>query len=423
MVYDCGRTEDVYGSRFRRILMPVLMVVFYLVPMFLLNWQVTLCLLGVCIATFVVNAIFIRPMSTVSRKMSGTHTSLTERLTNILSGMEQIKIFNLNRVMVDSYVEENQHFKKEQSKMNVLSAFLESINRGFDLISSLVFIAVGIFFVSIHITTVQDLAAIYVLYGTMSWNFMQIGIYIPSMASCLVNAQKVFIFLDSKEESEYYEHIGKPSGDGYIEMEHVYFSYDGEHDVLSDFNLHIDEGETVALKGESGKGKSTIAKILLGFYPANQGNIAIAGQPFSEMTLSEVRGKIGYVPQEPYLYDVSIAENIGYGKPGASMDEIVEAAKAANAHDFIMRQDQGYDTIAGERGNHLSGGEKQRIAIARAILKNAPILILDEATSALDNESERLVNEALENLMKNRTTIMIAHRLSTLERADRIVEI
>jgi ATP-binding cassette subfamily B protein len=131
----------------------------------------------------------------------------------------------------------------------------------------------------------------------------------------------------------------------------------------------------------------------------------------------------GYVPQEPYLYNVSIEENIRYGRPEATSEEVIMAAKAANAHDFIMRQEHGYDTIAGERGNKLSGGEKQRIAIARAILKNAPILILDEATSALDNESERLVSEALDRLMQGRTTIMIAHRLSTLQMADVVVEI
>ena len=423
LMYDCGRTEDVYGSRFRRILMPCLMVLFYLVPMFYLSWQVTACLVGVSIITFIINGLFINPMKKVSKELSDSHMSHTERLTNILSGIELVKIFNLDKKLVDQYVEDNERFKKGQKKMNMLSAGLESLNECFNLLSSLVFIAISIFFVSLGITTLDKLAAIYLMYGSMSWNFLQIGIYIPSMANCLINGQKVLDFIDSKEEPERYAKVGKAAGDGFIEMEHVDFSYEEGLPVLKDFNLHIEKGSIVALKGESGKGKSTIAKIMLGFYPIQKGNITIDGKAFSEMPLSVIRNMIGYVPQEPYLYDVSIAENIGYGKPGATSEEIYEAAKAANAHDFIIKQEKGYETKAGERGNRLSGGEKQRIAIARAILKNAPILILDEATSALDNESERLVNEALERLMAGRTIIMIAHRQSTLKRADVIVEI
>ena len=423
LMYDCGRTEDVYGSRFRRILMPCLMVIFYLVPMFSLSWQVTSCLLSVSVVTLIVNGLFLKPMKKVSKELSDSHTSLTERLSNILSGMDLVKIFSLDKKLVDQYVEDNDRFKIGQKKMNLLSAGLESLNECFNLLSSLVFIALSIFFVSLGITTIDKLAAIYLMYGSMSWNFLQIGIYIPSMANSLTNGQKVFDFLDSKEEPVNYTNVGKSVGNGFIEMEDVDFSYEEGTPVLKGFNLHIEKGSTVALKGESGKGKSTVAKILLGFYPIQKGNISIDGRPFSEMSLSEIRSMIGYVPQEPYLYDVSIAENIGYGKPGATMEEIYEAAKAANAHDFIINQEKGYETKAGERGNKLSGGEKQRIAIARAILKNAPILILDEATSALDNESERLVNEALERLMIGRTIIMIAHRESTLKRADVILEI
>lgn len=423
LMFDGSRTEDVYGSRFRRILMPFLIVFFFLIEMFLLSWQLTSCLLLTCIATFIVNALFINPMKKVSGQLSNTHTSLTEKLTNLLSGMELIKIFGLEDKMVKAYEDDNATFFEKQKKLTKLSSGLEALNQFFDLFSSLVFIAIGVFFVSKGITTIGKLSAIYVMYGAMSWNFLQIGIYIPSMASCLINASRVFEFLDLPEEPERYSNVEEPSKDGYIVMEHVKFSYDGKNRVLDDLNINIAKGKTVALKGESGKGKSTIAKILLGFYPVESGAISIGGKPYAKMTLEEIRDMIGYVPQEPYLYNVSIAENIRYGKPDATMDEIIAAAKAANADDFIQRQEKGYETIAGERGNRLSGGEKQRIAIARAILKNAPILILDEATSALDNESERLVSEALERLMQNRTTIMIAHRPSTLDRADQIIEI
>lgn len=422
ILYDSERAQGIYGSRFRRILMPCLMVVFYLIPMFAISWQVTGCLVGVSAVTFIINAVFVRPMKKVSRELSDNNSSLTKRLSDILSGMELIKIFGLDKNMVKCFKTDNKNFADTQRKMNRFSASLDGLNELFDLVGTLVFIALGVFFVSIGMTSVDKLAAIYVMYGSMSWNFLQIGIYIPSMASYLTNAQRVFDFLELPEEKIYYKHIKSPKKQAYIAMEQVNFSYDEGNTVLENFSLYIDKGSTVALKGSSGKGKSTVAKLLLGLYPADSGRISIDGKSFSNLTLSQIREMIGYVPQEPYLYNMSIADNIRLGKPGADMKEIIEAAKAANAHEFIQNQDNGYDTIAGERGNNLSGGERQRIAIARAILKNAPILILDEATSALDNESERLVNEALENLMKDKTTIMIAHRPSTLERADRIVE-
>lgn len=425
VIYDCERACGIYGSRFRRVLMPFLMMIFYLVAMLLLSWQVTFCLFGASLALFVINALFIEPMQRVSRKMSNTNVSITERISNILNGMEQIKIFSLKNQMVNRYVEENEKYRKEQNKMNLMSAKLDGLNQLFELLGSLVFIALGLVFVSRGITTVQNLAAVYLLYGSMSWNLLQVGLYIPSMASYLANAKRVLAFLDIEEEPERYESDSKLhfSGDAEISICDVTFSYDGMQNVLEHFHLDIPKGKCVALKAESGKGKSTIAKLILGLYPVNSGKIFIQGKAYEEYSLDEVRQLIGYVPQEPYLYDVSIAENIRYGKFDASREEIIRAAKLANAHDFIIGLEKGYETRAGERGNLLSGGQRQRIAIARAILKNAPILILDEATSALDNQSEQLINEALERLMRGRTTIVIAHRESTLSHADLVVEL
>ena len=245
------------------------------------------------------------------------------------------------------------------------------------------------------------------------------------MASYLANAKRVFEFLDFEEEPDRYESASTISfqGDAEISIRDMTFSYDGRQNVLRHFNLDIPKGKCVALKAESGKGKSTIAKLILGLYPVKKGKIFIKGKAYEEYSLAEVRQLIGYVPQEPYLYDVSIAENIRYGNPSASQEDIVNAAKLANAHDFILELKDGYETKVGERGNLLSGGQRQRIAIARAILKNAPILILDEATSALDHNSEKLVNEALDRMMTGRTTIVIAHRESTLAHADFVVEL
>ncbi len=179
-------------------------------------------------------------------------------------------------------------------------------------------------------------------------------------------------------------------------------------------------GQFVAFAGPSGGGKSTIFKLLLGCYAAKQGAILVSGKPLSDYKLSDLRDLIAYVPQDAYLFSGSILDNIRYGKPGASQAEVEAAAKAAFAHDFVMEFPSGYQTIVGERGARLSGGQRQRIAIARALLKDAPILLLDEATSALDSESEQIVQQALEVLMKGRTTLVIAHRFSTIVQADRI---
>ncbi len=205
-----------------------------------------------------------------------------------------------------------------------------------------------------------------------------------------------------------------------IEYKNLTFSYDGERDVLKNINLKIEKGKTVALVGQSGSGKSTMVDLIPRYYDVEQGEITIDGVNVKDMKVRSLRSLIGNVNQEAILFNDSFYNNITFGVENATMEQVIEAAKIANAHDFIMETENGYDTNVGDRGCRLSGGQRQRISIARAILKNPPILILDEATSALDTESERLVQEALERLMKTRTTIAIAHRLSTIKNADEI---
>src|SRR5206468_6217151 len=212
---------------------------------------------------------------------------------------------------------------------------------------------------------------------------------------------------------------------GNVRFDHVAFSYPSRKDiiVLKDLSLAASNGEQIAIVGPSGAGKSTIASLLLHFYEPDSGAIYFDERPAREFPLSQLRRQMAFVPQDVMLFGGSIKENIAYGKPGASEEEIVEAAKAANAHEFVKNFPEQYETIVGERGIKLSGGQRQRIAIARAILKDPAILILDEATSSLDSESEQLVQEALDNLMKGRTSFVIAHRLSTIRNADKIVVI
>ncbi len=204
-----------------------------------------------------------------------------------------------------------------------------------------------------------------------------------------------------------------------LEFRHISFSY-GTHEVLHDISLSIQKGETIALVGQSGSGKSTLVDLVPRFHDVQKGEILIDGKNIKDLAVKDLRSLIGNVNQEAILFNDSFYNNITFGVDNATMEEVVAAAKVANAHEFIMESEEGYDTNIGDRGCKLSGGQRQRISIARAILKNPAILILDEATSALDTESERLVQEALERLMKTRTTIAIAHRLSTIKNADRI---
>jgi ATP-binding cassette, subfamily B, bacterial MsbA len=207
-----------------------------------------------------------------------------------------------------------------------------------------------------------------------------------------------------------------------ISFENVAFAYDRDH-VLRNINLEIEKGKTIALVGPSGGGKSTLADLIPRFYDPSSGDIKIDGTSLRDYELESLRQQMGVVTQESILFNDTIFNNIAFGMPNVSQDDVIKAAKVANAHDFIIQTENGYDTMIGERGSKLSGGQRQRLSIARAVLKNPPILILDEATSALDSESERLVQDALNNLMKNRTSIVIAHRLSTIQHADEIVVI
>lgn len=210
--------------------------------------------------------------------------------------------------------------------------------------------------------------------------------------------------------------------EGMIELKGVRFSYPSRPDALifKDFNLRVRAGQSMALVGQSGSGKSSVISLILRFYDPTAGKVLIDGKDIRKLKLKSLRKHIGLVQQEPALFATSIYENILFGKEGASEAEVIEAAKLANAHDFISALPEGYSTKVGERGVQLSGGQKQRVAIARAVLKNPAILLLDEATSALDVESERVVQQALDRLMKNRTTVVVAHRLTTIKNADQI---
>ena len=424
--YDLGRMGDIYGSRFRRMIMPFLEVVVYLVPMLVLSPQLTLCLVGVNLAMMSVNMVLAEPLRRVSRELAGINSGMTRKLSDILQGMEQVRMFARGSETVQEYIQLSRRYAGKSGRRILLSSGLESANRGFDLLCALVFLALGVFFVQRGYTTLGALAAIYTLYGSFSAQFLQMNRYMPELVAYLAYAQNIFDLLEEEREPEsWYTAEGAFGADRdaddtwMVSVDKIGFSY-GENRVLENYSLAVQRGECVAITGASGCGKSTVSKLLLGLYPVDEGTIAVLGNTVGCMTNRELREHFAYVPQEPYLFEGSVRENIRMGKLDASEEEIVRAARMANAHEFIRKLEKGYDTQVGERGNRLSGGQRQRIAIARAILKGAPILLMDEATSALDNESERLVNCAMRRLHGHQTILMIAHRSSTIRMADRV---
>lgn len=443
--FDLGRMGDIFGSRFRRVVMPFIMVVVFLVPMFALSWQLTLCLVAVNTVLIGVTMVLTGPLKSLSKKMSESNSIMTKHITDLIQGIIQVRMFEAGRKTVDRYNEEADVYAVKSDKRNMFSSLLECANTGFDLICNLVFLALGILFVQKGYTTLGAIAAIYTMYGRFSRQFLQMGKYIPELIAYLTYAQNIFEFLDEKTEEEMLNHqefnkerlhneINNSCGhnnifnnnDYSVNISDLTFSYIKDENnapvvVLDNYNERIKAGEFVAVTGASGSGKTTLSKLLMGFYKPDRGMIEVCGNNLDDISLSAGRSFFAHVPQDAILFNMSIMDNIRMGRLDATEAEIIKAAKMANAHQFIIEFTDGYDTVVGEKGMSVSGGQRQRIAIARAILKNAPIMLMDEATSALDNESERAVNETLQNLKGRMTIIMIAHRRSTIQMADRVI--
>lgn len=435
--FDLGRMGDIFGSRFRRVVMPFIMVVVFLVPMFALSWQLTLCLVAVNTVLIGVTMVLTGPLKSLSKKMSESNSIMTKHITDLIQGIIQVRMFPAGRKTVDRYNEEADVYAVKSDKRNMFSSLLECANTGFDLICNLVFLALGILFVQKGYTTLGAIAAIYTMYGRFSRQFLQMGKYIPELIAYLTYAQNIFDFLDEKTENEVLSceelYDNKLKGQEYnadysVKISDLTFSYIKDENnapivVLDNYNERIKSGEFVAVTGASGSGKTTLSKLLMGFYKPDSGMIEVCGNNLDDISLAAGRSFFALVPQDAILFNMSIMDNIRMGRLDATEAEIIKAAKMANAHQFIIEFTDGYDTVVGEKGMSVSGGQRQRIAIARAILKNAPIMLMDEATSALDNESERAVNETLQNLKGRMTIIMIAHRTSTIQMADRVISL
>ncbi len=348
---------------------------------------------------------------------------LNAGIEDSLLGERVIKAFGAEQAETEKFEKGNLLFQKIKKKSYYFMATFQCSTRLFDGLMYLVVILGGGIFVCNRWISPGDLVAYTLYVTTLIATIRRIVEFAEQFQRGITGIERFFEIMDS--EIEVYDIEGAKElevTEGSITFDHVSFEYPDDHNaVLHHMNLQIRPGEKLAVVGPSGGGKTTLCNLIPRFYDVTDGSILIDGQNIAKVTQKSLRKHIGIVQQDVYLFSGTVAENISYGRMGASREDIIEAAKLAGAHEFIMELAKGYDTYVGERGVKLSGGQKQRISIARVFLKNPSILILDEATSALDNESEILVNESLEKLSSGRTTITIAHRLTTIKNYDRII--
>ena len=392
--------------------------------LFYINWQ---------LAIFVLFLIFLKTAGTMilNRRMKETFRIAREKMGLVSSqAMESLNAIRLvqsfcnEAVELQKFVAASDKLRRAQQRTFMFEAYLTSSVIFFSNLTNLVIIAAGSFFIMLGVMSLGDLVAFLMYLMVFIRPIMQLTMlterYQRGLAGYRRYEELMAIEPDVADKTDAVE-----AGviEGHVAFEDVSFSYNGKNPVLRRFSLDIPRGKTVAIVGPTGAGKSSVASLLLRFYDIQSGRITLDGRDIRQYTLSSLRRSIGIVQQDVFLFSDSIRENIAYGRPDATEQEIIEAAKLADAHEFIMKLPDGYDSAIGERGVKLSGGQKQRLAIARVFLKNPPVLILDEATSALDNETERRIQQALQDLSHNRTTLVIAHRLATIRHADSIVDV
>ncbi len=390
--------------------------------LFLIQWKLALILAAVVILMILFSAKQNQRMQATFLDNRRKIGDINATLQDSLAGIRIVQSFANEGIEREKFHKGNEGFLVSKKDNYRAMGTFQGGNTFFQGLMYLITLTIGGCFVALGEMTPTDLA-MYALYIGIFISPIQILVELTEMMQKGLSGFRRFLDIIETEpeifDTETAVPIQNPQGD--ISYNDVSFSYEDNEIVLNHISFRIPAGKSVALVGPSGGGKTTICSLLPRFYDITGGSVTIGGQNIQDMTLESLRNSIGIVQQDVYLFGGSIKENIAYGKPDASMDEIIQAAKNANIHDFIMDLPDGYDTFVGERGTRLSGGQKQRISIARVFLKNPPILILDEATSALDNESERHIQKSLEALSKNRTTITIAHRLSTIKHADEIL--
>lgn len=401
---------------------PILISV-YLFWLVYMSWQLTIFTLLVVPVLAVAIGRIGKTLKAKSLLQQNKLSDSVSQIEETLGGLRIIKAFIAEQKMLNRFIRVNNEFRDIATRVAIRQSAAHPVSEFLGTVMIVIVLWFGGFLIFSGRSSID--ASMFINYLVILYTTLQplkdISKAGYAVQKGLASMERVNRILDA--ENNILEPAHPVQLDDFqqsIQLQHVTFSYVEGRTVLSDVNLTIPKGKTVALVGQSGSGKSTLVDLIPRYHDVSEGCISIDGQDIRHLSIRSLRGLIGNVNQEAILFNDTIRNNIAFGVENATDEQIVQAARIANAHDFIMESEHGYDTLVGDRGCKLSGGQRQRISIARAILKNPPILILDEATSALDTESERLVQDALERLMKSRTTIAIAHRLSTIKNADEI---
>jgi ATP-binding cassette subfamily B protein len=442
---DVAAAEQVYQDNIYNLVQSLMQGLAAVVFMMILKWDLALLIILGGLAPLIINTLYAKPLRKVGTESQEKLAGLSERLSDLLAGFQVVRTFSLGDWILKRFNLSNQQVLDVTLRRVQLDSTLAMWNNIAGIGTAIPLMA-GAYMVLTGQTTLGTLFGLVQLNNPVINMVYSISGIISGIQGSLAAGDRILKVLDAALEPERYpassiqaaqgriplspvpfplkgEGVNSYSAlepDSVVEFRQVRFSYSDGLPILQDISFDIHESQVAALVGPSGSGKSTIFRLLMGHYPVTQGAVSVFGKPIHSYSLHELRDRFAFVPQDAYLYSGTVLENIRYGKPGASEEEITAAARASYAHDFILELPEGYHTLVGERGARLSGGQRQRIAIARALLKNAPVLLLDEATSSLDSESEELVQHALQVLMRGRTTVAIAHRLSTIEHADMI---
>ena len=420
---DVGEVENSITSSLDMLIKNPILILFYFGTLIVTSWQLTLFTILVLPGMGWLMGVVGKKLKRQSLEAQAKWSDTMSQLEETLGGLRIIKAFIAEKKMVDRFTKCSNEFRDATNKVAMRQSLAHPMS---EFLGTLLIVVVLWFGGSLILGNNSSIDApsfifyMVILYSVINplKDFSKAGYNIPKGLASMERVDKIL-----KAENKIKESPNPKPLKGLnekIEFKNISFSYDGKREVLKDVNITISKGKTIALVGQSGSGKSTLVDLLPRYHDVQEGDILIDGTSIKDVRISDLRGLIGNVNQDAILFNDTFFNNIAFGVENATMEQVIEAAKIANAHNFIMEKEDGYNTNIGDRGGKLSGGQRQRISIARAILKNPPILILDEATSALDTESERLVQEALERLMKTRTTIAIAHRLSTIKNADEI---
>ncbi len=422
---DVQEVETAVMGSLKAVLKEPITIIGYFVGLFILSPQLTLFTLIVLPVTGGALAEIIKRLKREAVESQESLGRIVNILDETFSGMRVIKAFNARNFIIKKMEDESINYRKFSKSLSYKNEMASPVSEilGVTIIAGVIFFGGNMVLSDESTLSPEVFLTFLALFSMILQPAKSFSNGVTSLQKGNASAKRIFQIIDTKPAIE-----SKPNAielknfETSIEFKNVSFAYETEL-VLKHINLTITKGKTIALVGTSGGGKSTLADLIPRFYDPISGEVCIDGKSIMDYELESLRKQMGVVTQESILFNDTIFNNIAFGMPNVGEDSVVEAARIANAHDFIMQTEQGYQTLIGERGSKLSGGQRQRLSIARAVLKNPPILILDEATSALDSESEKLVQEALFNLMKNRTSIVIAHRLSTIQHADEILVI